>query len=293
MTKILLVEDNEINRNMLSYRLNRKSYEVIIAVDGAEALSLATTEHPDLILMDLSLPIMNGWDATRKIKANPETQHIPVIALTAHAMSGDRQKALEAGCDDYDSKPIEFPRLLGKMKAQLGRLAASKSEEAIPKIDSAQDKTKANSIIVESSTQEQTKATSANVVKSSQAFNLKADTQEKITLLTPEKETKLLELQPAIKLVYAPIDTALWRTGSLVKVSSTRAEIISNKKIRISLQNKIQIRLFIENSIELGDKIYATVSEVFEKNDQRLVVKFTDQCAEISALLDKLKHRPI
>ncbi len=290
MTKILLVEDNKINRDMLSYRLNRKSYEVIIAVDGAEALSLATTEHPDLILMDLSLPIMNGWDATRKIKANPETQDIPVIALTAHAMSGDRQKALEAGCDDYDTKPIEFPRLLGKMKAQLERVAASKSEEAIPKIDSEQDKTKANSIIVESSTQEQTKATSANVVKSSQAFNLKADTQEKITLLTPEKETKLLELQPAIKLVYAPIDTAFWRTGSLVKVSSTRAEIISNKKILISLQNKIQIRLFIENSIELGDKIYATVSEVFEKNDQRLIVKFTDQCAEISALLEKRKH---
>ncbi len=290
MTKILLVEDNKINRDMLSYRLNRKSYEVIIAVDGAEALSLATTEHPDLILMDLSLPIMNGWDATRKIKANPETQDIPVIALTAHAMSGDRQKALEAGCDDYDSKPIEFPRLLGKMKAQLERLAAYKSEEAIPKIDSEQDKTKANSIIVESSTQEQTKATSANVVKSSQAFNLKADTQEKITLLTPEKETKLLELQPAIKLVYTPIDTALWRTGSLVKVSSTRAEIISNKKIRISLQNKIQIRLFIENSIELSDKIYATVSEVFEKNDQRLIVKFTDQCPEISALLEKRKH---
>ncbi len=290
MTKILLVEDNKINRDMLSYRLNRKSYEVIIAVDGAEALSLATTEHPDLILMDLSLPIMNGWDATRKIKANPETQDIPVIALTAHAMSGDRQKALEAGCDDYDTKPIEFPRLLGKMKAQLERVAASKSEEAIPKIDSEQDKTKANSIIVESSTQEQTKATSANVVKSSLAFNLKANTQEKVTLLTPEKETKLLELQPAIKLVYAPIDTSLWRTGSLVKVSSTTAEIISNKKILISLPSKIQIRLFIEKSIELSDKIYATVSEVLEKNDRRLVVKFTDQCAEISALLDKLKH---
>jgi len=290
MTKILLVEDNKINRDMLSYRLNRKSYEVIIAVDGAEALSLATTEHPDLILMDLSLPIMNGWDATRKIKANPETQDIPVIALTAHAMSGDRQKALEAGCDDYDTKPIEFPRLLGKMKAQLERVAASKSEEAIPKIDSEQDKTKANSIIVESSTQEQTKAPPPNVVKASEAFNLKADTQEKITVLTPEKETKLLELQPAIKLVYAPIDTVLWRTGSLVKVSSTRAEIISNRKILISLQNKIQIRLFIENSIELGDKIYATVWEIFEKNEQRLLVKFTDQCAEISALLEKVKH---
>ena len=135
MTKILLVEDNEINQDMLSRRLKRKGYEITLAVDGVQAVSLATAEKPNLILMDLSLPIMNGWDATRKIKANPETQHIPIIALTAHAMSGDRQQALDAGCDDYDTKPIELPRLLGKIKAQLERVAAPLSEEVMVKIE--------------------------------------------------------------------------------------------------------------------------------------------------------------
>ena len=120
MTKILLVEDNEINQDMLSRRLKRKGYEITLAVDGVQAVSLATAEKPDLILMDLSLPIMNGWDATRKIKANPETQHIPIIALTAHAMSGDRQQALDAGCDDYDTKPIELPRgMKGKKEIRI------------------------------------------------------------------------------------------------------------------------------------------------------------------------------
>ena len=119
MPKILLVEDNEMNRDMLSRRLIRKGYEVVCAVNGAEGVAMATSESPDLILMDLSLPIMDGWDATRVIKADDATQAIPVIALTAHAMDGDEQKARDAGCDDYDTKPIEFPRLLGKIEALL------------------------------------------------------------------------------------------------------------------------------------------------------------------------------
>jgi two-component system cell cycle response regulator DivK len=120
MPKILLVEDNEMNRDMLSRRLQRKGYEVVIAVDGAEGVSLTSSENPDLVLMDMSLPVMDGWEATRQLKANPETQAIPVIALTAHAMSGDREKALNAGCDDYDTKPIELPRLLSKIETFLG-----------------------------------------------------------------------------------------------------------------------------------------------------------------------------
>jgi CheY-like chemotaxis protein len=116
MRKILLVEDNEMNRDMLSRRLERKGFEVVIAVDGQAGVELASSSNPDLILMDLSLPVMDGWEATRCIKANPATQKIPVIALTAHAMAGDEQKALEAGCDDYDIKPIDFKRLLGKIE---------------------------------------------------------------------------------------------------------------------------------------------------------------------------------
>lgn len=119
MAKILLVEDNEMNRDMLSRRLQRKGYEVVIAVDGGEGVSMAHSHAPDLILMDMSLPVLDGWEATRKLKAAPETSKIPVIALTAHAMATDREKALEAGCDDYDTKPIELPRLLGKIEAML------------------------------------------------------------------------------------------------------------------------------------------------------------------------------
>jgi two-component system, cell cycle response regulator DivK len=119
MAKVLLVEDNEMNRDMLSRRLLRKGYAVIMAVDGAEAVAMAESERPDLILMDMSLPVIDGWEATRRIKATGTTRGIPVIALTAHAMSGDREKALEAGCDDYDTKPIEFVRLLEKMDALL------------------------------------------------------------------------------------------------------------------------------------------------------------------------------
>jgi CheY-like chemotaxis protein len=119
MTKILLVEDNEMNRDMLSRRLERKGYQVVLATDGQAGVDMALSEAPDLVLMDMSLPVLDGWEATRRLKADPATRHIPVIALTAHAMSSDREKALESGCDEYDTKPIELPRLLGKMEALL------------------------------------------------------------------------------------------------------------------------------------------------------------------------------
>jgi two-component system cell cycle response regulator DivK len=121
MPKILLVEDNEMNRDMLSRRLIKKGYEVVMALDGEQALEMARAEAPDLILMDISLPGLDGWEATRRLKARPETKAIPIIALTAHAMAGDREKCLEAGCDDYDTKPVEFPRLLGKIEGLLTR----------------------------------------------------------------------------------------------------------------------------------------------------------------------------
>ena len=119
MAKILLVEDNEMNRDMLSRRLQRKGYVVVIAVDGEDGVTRARTEMPDLILMDMSLPGKDGWAATREIKAEDSLRAIPIIALTAHAMAGDRDKAMEAGCDDYDTKPVEFERLLGKIEALL------------------------------------------------------------------------------------------------------------------------------------------------------------------------------
>ncbi len=121
MTKILLVEDNEENRDMLSRRLTRRGYEVVIATDGGQGVAMAQSEIPDLILMDMDLPVLNGWEATRQLKAAPATRAIPIIALTAHAMVGDREKAVEAGSDDYDTKPIEFQRLLGKIEAFLGK----------------------------------------------------------------------------------------------------------------------------------------------------------------------------
>jgi len=124
MTRILLVEDNEMNRDMLSRRLLRKGYEVVMATDGEQAVNMSRSETPDLILMDMSLPVFDGWEATRRIKAAPETKNIPVIALTAHAMAGDREKSLEAGCDDYDTKPIELQRLLDKIEALLNRKPA-------------------------------------------------------------------------------------------------------------------------------------------------------------------------
>ncbi len=125
MAKILLVEDNEMNRDMLSRRLARKGYEVSIAVDGQQGIEMARAETPDLILMDMSLPVLDGWEATRQLKAAAETKAIPVIALTAHAMVGDREKAVEAGCDDFDTKPIEMPRLLEKIEALLAGQTSS------------------------------------------------------------------------------------------------------------------------------------------------------------------------
>jgi len=125
MPKILLVEDNEMNRDMLSRRLARKGFEVVIAEDGEAGVARAGTEAPVLILMDMSLPVIDGWEATRRIKANPATAAIPVIALTAHAMAEDRDKALAAGCDDYDTKPIDLDRLLGKINTWLAKVGAS------------------------------------------------------------------------------------------------------------------------------------------------------------------------
>ena len=119
MAKILLVEDDEMNRDMLSRRLTRKGHQVIIATDGKQGISMAHLETPELILMDMNLPVMDGWEATRNLKADAATQHIPVVALTAHAMAGDKEKALDAGCDDYDTKPVVLKRLLLKIETQL------------------------------------------------------------------------------------------------------------------------------------------------------------------------------
>ena len=124
MAKILLVEDNEMNRDMLSRRLGRKGFQVVMAIDGAEGVAMARSETPDIILMDMSLPVLDGWEATRQIRSSPGIGAIPIIALTAHAMSGDRQKALDAGCDDYDTKPIELPRLVEKIEALLKKGSA-------------------------------------------------------------------------------------------------------------------------------------------------------------------------
>ena len=120
MSKVLLVEDNEMNRDMLSRRLELKGFEVVFAQDGRVAVDLAGSEQPALILMDMSLPVMDGWEATRRIKSDPATRDIPVIALTAHAMAGDKEKAMEAGCEDYDTKPVDFPRLLSKIESLIG-----------------------------------------------------------------------------------------------------------------------------------------------------------------------------
>jgi CheY-like chemotaxis protein len=118
MMKILYVEDNDDNVYMLKNRLSRAGFTVVIATDGANGIAMATSEQPDLVLMDLTLPDMDGWEATRRIKADPATKHIPVVALTAHAMTGDKEKAMAAGCDDFDTKPVDLPRLIGKIRAQ-------------------------------------------------------------------------------------------------------------------------------------------------------------------------------
>ncbi|MEW5977429.1 MAG: response regulator [Acidobacteriota bacterium] len=121
MLKILLVEDNEMNRDMLSRRLRRKGYLVVLGADGLEGIALAQAESPHLILMDMSLPVLDGWETTRRLKGDPSTRHIPVIALTAHAMVSDRQRAFEAGCDDFDTKPVEFNRLMAKIERALSK----------------------------------------------------------------------------------------------------------------------------------------------------------------------------
>jgi two-component system, cell cycle response regulator DivK len=121
MAKILIVEDNEMNRDMLSRRLARRGYQIVMAVDGEDGIAAARREDPDLILMDMSLPVIDGWEATRRLKADADMRSIPVIGLTAHAMASDRDKAIAAGCDDYDTKPVELPRLLQKIEALLGR----------------------------------------------------------------------------------------------------------------------------------------------------------------------------
>jgi two-component system, cell cycle response regulator DivK len=120
MTKVLVVEDNEMNRDMLSRRLTRRGFQVIFAVDGQQGVDLARSEQPDIILMDMSLPVIDGWEATRRVKSDEATRSVPVIGLTAHAMAGDREKAIAAGCDDYDTKPVELERLIGKMERLLG-----------------------------------------------------------------------------------------------------------------------------------------------------------------------------
>ena len=125
MAKILLVEDNEMNRDMLSRRLAKRGFEVVMAVDGAQGVEMARSARPDAILMDMSLPVMDGWTATRTLKAEASTSAIPVIGLTAHAMAGDREKCLEAGCDEYDTKPVDFPRLLEKIQVQLDKKPAA------------------------------------------------------------------------------------------------------------------------------------------------------------------------
>ena len=120
MTKVLLIEDNEMNRDMLSRRLIRRGFHVVFAMDGQQGIDLARSERPDIILMDMSLPVIDGWEATRRVKSDDATRSVPVIGLTAHAMSGDREKAIEAGCDDYDTKPVELDRLISKIDRLLG-----------------------------------------------------------------------------------------------------------------------------------------------------------------------------
>ena len=121
MAKILLVEDNEMNLDMLSRRLEKRGHQILVATDGAQGIALAQSELPSLILMDMSLPVMDGWEATRRLKGSPDTRHIPIIALTAHAVAGDRERCLEAGCDDYENKPVKFPQLLSKIDHYLGQ----------------------------------------------------------------------------------------------------------------------------------------------------------------------------
>ena len=283
-TKILLVEDNEANRKMLSYRLRRRKYELLIAVDGAEAVSLAAAEEPDLILMDLSLPIMNGWDATKQIKANPNTKNIPIIALTAHAMIGDRQTALEAGCDDYDSKPIDFSRLIDKMMVLLEPKSQLQPEETTSTIDSVETKTQPQLTLEEQLEPEPSELLKLNVVEPLEALRQNLNSEKQQPNLFQE-ETELLQLKEMIKVVYSPVGKRNWRTGSMVKLSKKRAEINSKKTNLISPKTKIEIRFFISGNLKLGERIYAEVSEIPEQSKEYFLVKFSSQYDQITELL--------
>jgi len=130
MVKVLLVEDNEMNRDMLSCRLTKRGYAVVMAIDGQQGIDMAVAEKPDLILLDMSLPVVDGWEAAKQIKANPLSAGVPLIALTAHAMAADRERAMSAGCDDFDTKPVELPRLLGKMETLLKAKGVTPPEKA-------------------------------------------------------------------------------------------------------------------------------------------------------------------
>ena len=130
MVKVLLVEDNEMNRDMLSRRLTKRGYTVVMAIDGQQGVDMAVTEKPDIILLDMSLPVVDGWEAARQIKANPASAGVPLIALTAHAMAADRERAMSAGCDDFDTKPVELPRLLGKIETLLKAKGVAPPEKA-------------------------------------------------------------------------------------------------------------------------------------------------------------------
>lgn len=278
LARILLVEDNEVNQDMLSRRLKNKGYEILLAVDGAQAVSLAKAEKPDLILMDLSLPIMNGWDATEKIKNKPETQHIPIIALTAFSMICDREQAIDAGCDDYDTKPVDLPRLLAKITAQLERVATLPSEKVMAKIEADEDKTEHNLPLTESLPEQPIKVSQGHL-KSSELFSE----------VKPQQETKLLELEQAIKLVYSSSDNNFWRTGNLVRLSRERAEIISIRKNTIPLESKIKLRFWDDNSLdissELGTTIDGVVSEISQEDNRRFIVQFVTEYPQLETML--------
>ena len=417
---ILLVEDNEMNRDMLSRRLRRKGYEVKIAVNGAEGCSMARSERPALILMDLSLPIMDGWDATRRIKSDQQTSSIPIIALTAHAMVGDLEKALDAGADDYDTKPVELNRLLGKMEALLAKFPSVESvtpkEQAIPIVEihqnmspvqpSSNDSANYKILIVDDNDlnrdmlsrrlkranyevllaesgeealkilQQETvdlvlldimmpglsgtdtlkrirqnysqaqlpvlmataKDASEDMVKAfelgandyitkpidfpvalariqSHLKTMKAVSQESLPqeslalkqqersvnaptayqkndkpasnldILQPDK--KMFTLTKPIRLLYAPMDSNLWKTGNLVTISPTQAEIHANKQISISGQSEVRIRLWNKTALKIDKDINALVLGISSENSENLIVEFTSQSPLIERLIDQ------
>ena len=283
--KILLVEDDETNREMLSYRLKRRDYAVCIAVDGAEAVSLASAEKPDLILMDLSLPIMNGWEATIQIKANPDTKDIPVIALTAHAMSGDRQKALAAGCDDYSTKPIDFPQLIDKIRTLLKQESKSKLVKETCAANLIESNTYSELISEKKSKQKTAESFKSNVIEPLKALNKNLDLFNQKYLNPSPKDAKLLKLKQIIKLAYSPVGEKGWRTGSLAKLSQTRAQIYSKRMNLISLNTKIEIRFFISENARFSENIYAKVLEISAQEQDLFLVEFSSQYNQVIELL--------